>query len=675
MDAPAGARPAALVRGAPFALLDDCSADAAREGARRSRLYSSYAHQRVCVDPVDLEAQLALVDDDLHAGLHAVVLADFEWGARLERARHNEPAEAAGLLPAAVLKRAAGQSADALGGLPDAVAGGGATPNTAGSLRILLFRELAFLSASETAAWLAAQDDDRAEPSVAGVANLTPSVTRDEFDYAIERVHDALCDGESYQINYTYRLHFDVFGAPLALYRRLRARQPVAFAALIALPDARWVVSLSPELFVEHHRGRIAARPMKGTAARSPDPLVDAQRAAELGADPKNRAENVMIVDLLRNDLGRIARTGSVSVPTLFALEPYASVWQMTSTVEAQLREGTGFADVLRALFPCGSITGAPKHRTIELIEAIETTPRGLYTGAIGWLEQAGAAARSCASAQACGDFCLSVAIRTLTLDPSARGATHRGRMGVGAGIVLDSVAASEYDECALKARFLTGADPGFALFETMFATRAGVRHRDRHLARIGASASVFGFPFDGAALRARLSAQCASFDADVPHRLRLALHKNGDADLTCAPLAPLAGDGVVVLVGDEHGFPMTDADDLFLAHKTTVRETYDRAWRYAETRGAFDTVFFNRRGELTEGARSNVFVKLDGQWVTPPLSSGALPGVMRAVLLADPAYGALERTITRQDFERAEAVMICNALRGAVPAQVIRGG
>jgi para-aminobenzoate synthetase/4-amino-4-deoxychorismate lyase len=671
MDAPAGSRPVALARAAPFALLDDCSADATRAGARRSRLYSSYAHQRVCVDPADLDAQLALVDGDLHAGLHAVVLADFEWGVRLERARHSERPEA-DVLPAEVRQHAASQSADALGGLPDAVARAGATPGTSGALRILLFRELAFLSATETAAWLAAQDGANAQPSIAGVANVTPSVTRDEFDAAIERVHEALRDGESYQINYTYRLHFDVFGPPLALYRRLRARQPVAFAALIALPDARWVVSLSPELFVEQHRGRIAARPMKGTAARSPDPLVDAQRAAELGADPKNRAENVMIVDLLRNDLGRIARTGSVSVPTLFALEPYASVWQMTSTIEAQLREGTRFADVLRALFPCGSITGAPKHRTIELIEAIETTPRGLYTGAIGWLE-ARAAARPFAPAQACGDFCLSVAIRTLTLEPSARGAMHRGRMGVGAGIVLDSVAASEYDECALKARFLTGADPGFALFETMFATRAGVHHRDRHLARLGGSASAFGFPFDGDALRERLSAQCASFETDVPHRLRLALHKNGDTDLSCAPLAPLAGDSVAVLVADEHGFPLTDADDLFLAHKTTVRETYDRAWRYAETRGAFDMVFFNRRGELTEGARSNVFVKLDGQWVTPPLSSGALPGVMRAVVLADPARGALERTITRQDFERAQAVMVCNALRGAVPAKVIR--
>ena len=685
-------------RGAVFALLDDCDATAAR---RSSRLYTQFVHERVCADAAQLEAVCEAVAGDLGRGLHAVVLGDYEFGRQL------------------VLERGEGAS-------PMSIAQGGAlssfsqqfarldkTQRGDATLRFLLFDRCARFSRDEADAWLTERDGGAAQPSVAGTAGVRASVDLAEFEAAIDAIHEAHRVGDSYQVNYTYRLGFDVFGTPTALYRRLRARQPVHYGALIALPGDRWVLSCSPELFVEKAGTTLRARPMKGTAPRAPDdPVADRHAAEFLANDPKNRAENVMIVDLLRNDLSRIAETGSVKVPALFSVEPYASVWQMTSTVEARLRARTSFADVLRALFPCGSITGAPKHRTMQLIESLESTPRGLYTGAIGWLDAgvvsnvpaASAAATTPATTNAaaavavspdsgtsdssttsnsstpghdaCGDFCLSVAIRTLTLEAPSHGMRERrGSMGVGAGIVLDSVAADEYAECQLKARFLTEADPGFELFETLYATReAGVRHLTRHLGRLAASAAWFGFRFDEIELRARIDAQCDSLPAATPHRVRLALGKSGAVQISAAPLTPLRDAEVGLLLASDHGFAVTEASDVLLHHKTTRREEYDRGWRSAEALGAFDTLFFNERGELTEGGRSNVFVKLAGRWWTPPLSSGVLPGVMRGVLLEDAELGAAERVLTRDDLLNAEALLACNALRGALPAHLVLG-
>ncbi|MGF6923561.1 aminodeoxychorismate synthase component I [Paraburkholderia sp. 40] len=622
-------------RGAAFALLDDCGATAALPS---SRLYTGFVRERVCTEAAQLEAVCDSVAADTRSGLHAVVLADYEFGRALMGFDARRSSE---------------------------------TQRGNATLRFLLFERCAKLSRDEVDAWLTARDNGALEPSVAGTANVRESVDRAEFDAAIDAIHAALCAGDSYQVNYTYRLGFDVFGSPLAFYRRLRARQPVSFGALIALPDDAWVLSCSPELFVEKHGPTLRARPMKGTAPRSQDPAVDRGNAEFLATDLKNRAENVMIVDLLRNDLSRVARIGSVSVPALFSVEPYASVWQMTSTVEATLLDGTSFATILRALFPCGSITGAPKHRTMQLIDELESTPRGLYTGAIGWLDAPG-------DDHDCGDFCMSVAIRTLTLTASSAsdGGTNglRGSMGIGAGIVLDSVAADEHEECRLKARFLMGAEPGFELFETMYATREdGVRHVERHLRRLSSSAATLGFGFDEARIREEISARCATLPAQMPHRMRLALSKSGVTQISAAILAPLADAIVGVLLGPEAQFAPTHAADPLLRHKTTRRADYDRGWREAEAKGAFDTLFFNERGELTEGGRSNVFVKLAGQWWTPPLASGVLPGVMRSVLLDDASgLRAGEKVLTRADVLNAEALLVCNALRGAVPARLV---
>ncbi len=588
-----------------------------------------------CFEAEQLPQLIEQMQQALRDGLHAVTLFTYELGIGLQHVLLQPP-------PAAPVQALA---------------------------QILLFTDCRHLSDTEVDAWLAQRQaaETGAAEAGAGIANLRPNVSAAEFAAAIAKIHAYIEAGDTYQVNYTYRLRFDVYGSPVALYRQLRLRQPVPYGSLIQLADGATVLSLSPELFVRHADGVLTARPMKGTAAASGDAEQDRQAAKALAADPKNLAENLMIVDLLRNDLGRIAVPGSVRVPHLFEVTQFNTVLQMTSTVQAQVRDDVSLSAVIQALYPCGSITGAPKHRTMQIIAELEPEPRGLYTGAIGWfdMEQAG---------RQFGAFCLSVPIRTLWLQPAATDGLHgasirRGEMGVGAGIVHDSVAAEEYAECALKAKFLTGMGGDFSLFETMHATRAdGCRHLDLHLQRLQASAAYFGFPYDETILRTALQEHCASLPASGAQRLRLTLSADGSCSLQSAQLGPLATP-VNVLIAP---IP-TQSDDLFLRHKTTLRQRYDQAWQQAQQLGAFDMLFFNGAGELTEGGRSNVFIKLDGRWYTPPLRSGLLPGVMRSVVLNDPAWNASERSLSMDDLLAAEEIMVCNSLRGTMPATLLQ--
>lgn len=620
-----------------FALLDD---DHATPGRATSRLYTGFVREHRCVDPATLDAVCYAVQADLSTGLHGVLLADYEWGARLV---------------------GAGQGALRAG-----------EPSC---LRVLVFDRLDRLHAEGCEAWMAHQEGD-APPAPAGVMNLSAAITRDDFEAAVGRIHRAICDGETDHVNYTYRLHGQAWGNPVALYRRLRGpqrgRQRVAFGALMRLPlapgdEVEWVLSRSPELFVRHEQGRLE---IKGTAACDGGPEAGSETARLLHEDEKNRAENLRIVELLRDDLGRISRIGSVSAPQRFSIETCATAFHMTSTIESRRRSEVGLADLLRALFPCGSITGAPKHRSMEWIAALERGPRGLGTGAIGWLERGDGT---------CPDLTLSVAIRTLTLGLAAR--DERGRdtglrpltLGVGGGIGLDSVASDEFEETLWKARFLTALDPGLELFETMRATRAkGVAHRARHRERLATSARVLGFPFDEEAFEALLDRSLANLPparpADQPWRVRVALRHDGEFVLTQTTLVALPPGPVRLLLARS---PLPAARPL-ARHKTSWRAEYDQGVRQAEAAGAFDTLFYGEEGELLEGGRSNVFLRLDGRWLTPPLADGVLPGVMRSVLLDDPAWGASEGRLTLADLGRAEAVVVCNALRGAMPATVV---
>ncbi|TFW27492.1 aminodeoxychorismate synthase component I [Massilia horti] len=602
-----------------FALLDDASAEG--HAAARSRLYSVHAGTLLCHDAAAWPQLLAEMQQALGQGLFAVPLLTYELGAELLGVGTHKPHG-----PLA---------------------------------QVLLFEKCDQLTAPQVDAWLATRSSS---DTPCGIAGVKANVDEAAFTQAIDRIRDYIAAGDTYQVNYTFRLRFDAFGPLVPLYCRLRARQPVPYGALVALPDGGAVLSLSPELFVRREGGSLLARPMKGTAPASGDDAIDAERASILSADTKNRAENLMIVDLLRNDLGRIAATGSVQVPALFDVQRYGRVLQMTSTVEAKLAEDVTLEQLFAAIYPCGSITGAPKRRTMEIIDELEPDPRGIYTGAIGWFDPP-------AAGRATGDFCLSVPIRTLSLQAEA-GGVRRGELGVGAGIVYDSVAAAEYAECGLKAGFLAGLSNEFEIFETIRASQEdGCRHLEQHLERVKASCAYFGFPFDPQGARALLAATCTALEPGKLHRVRMAVDHKGDIKIQTGVLTPLREPVRLVLAQET-----TQSSDLFLRHKTSIRSRYDAAWRAAEAHDAFDALFFNERDELTEGGRSSVFVRFGERWYTPPLSSGVLPGVIRGVLLSAPAWQAAERVITRDMLEDADDIVVCNALRGPLRAVLDSG-
>ena len=475
---------------------------------------------------------------------------------------------------------------------------------------------------------------------VAGLGELTFGLDEREYRAALERIRQLIGAGDCYQVNYTFPVHAQAYGHPLALYSRLRAAQPVRHGAYLQHADGA-ILSRSPELFVAREGERLITRPMKGTAPRG--------QAQALAASDKDRAENLMIVDLIRNDLGRLAPKGGVRVERLFEIEDYATLHQMTSTVVAAPVDA-GLGEIFSALFPCGSVTGAPKIRAMEIIRELETTPRGLYCGAFGWLAPG-------------GRFSLNVPIRTMELDHC--GAAH---MGIGSGIVADSDAAAEWAECHVKARFATQLKPDFALFETLRCD--GGKHPypllERHLRRLGDSASALGISFDAGTARVMLARTAAALADDGPsHRVRLALSADGSLAITHAALDPLPARATVCLAKDT-----LSADDYLLRHKTTRRERYDRALQQAISAGHFDALFFNDAGELCEGARSNVFLKIDGRLLTPALRCGLLPGVMRQTLLD--AGEATEARLYQHDLERAEAIYVSNALRGLVAVNLV---
>jgi para-aminobenzoate synthetase / 4-amino-4-deoxychorismate lyase len=504
-------------------------------------------------------------------------------------------------------------------------------------------------------------------------------LTESEYAFRVEQIHEWIRAGDVYQLNFTAPLRINVrtqadTGAA-ALYARLRARQPVDYGAFIHWQPGRRILSFSPELFfrldphIDSDDGahRIVTRPMKGTAPRGRNPREDREQAAWLQADRKNRSENLMIVDLLRNDLGRIARFGTVRVDNLFAVERHPTLWQMTSTISAELREGIGFEAIFRALFPSGSVTGAPKVRAMQLIAKIEDVPRGVYTGAIGFFSP--------------GQTVFNVAIRTLTLEGKLESAPDNpvslsSSMGVGSGIVIDSDPAQEYRECLLKAEFLTRAPIEFSLVETIL-WKPGFPFLNLHLERLAGSADYFDFPCDLVEIRSALQV-CARIWADpTPRKVRLLLNSEGAFALTAQgfPSAPDPAPAARVRISSTR----TDPSDPMLFHKTTHRPLYTQEFEAAVQAGFDDVLFFNVRGELTEGAISNVILEIDGRWFTPPVACGLLAGVYRRHLLearvletrvlesrADETHPGLEeRVLFEEDLRRADAVYICNAVRG----------
>jgi para-aminobenzoate synthetase / 4-amino-4-deoxychorismate lyase len=463
----------------------------------------------------------------------------------------------------------------------------------------------------------------------------------------VARVREQIAAGETYQLNLTVRLRAAVTGDLEQLYADLTWAQRGSYAAYLDL-GRHVVAGASPELFFRWTDDELLTRPMKGTARRGRTSAEDDDRVRALLGSEKERAENLMIVDLLRNDLGQLAEVGSVDVPALFTPERYETVWQLTSDVTARPRPGTGLVDVFRALFPSGSVTGAPKHRTMELIRELEGEPRGVYCGAVGVVAPPGHAYRA--------QF--NVAIRTVTVDRE----TGTAVFGTGGGITWGSDPAAEHAELLAKTAILAEPYEEFALIETMaHVPGEGLRHLDRHLARMAGSAAYFGFPFDAATARARLA---AAVEGTGAARVRLALHRDGSLDVAVAPLPP-APEGPVRLVVDPEP---VDGESLWLRHKTTRRTVYSaRAERHPE---ADDVVLVDRHGRVTETTIANLAVHLDGRWWTPPLATGLLPGVERGRLVQ---LGQLaERDLTPDDLRRADGLAVVSSLRGWRPAVLL---
>jgi para-aminobenzoate synthetase/4-amino-4-deoxychorismate lyase len=498
------------------------------------------------------------------------------------------------------------------------------------------------LTGAEVQDWL--NEEAIGNPTLGELAHSWDSVS---YLKRFEKVQNNIRSGDIYQLNLTFKAKFNLQGSPLALYRDLRLKQRVAYAGLVDTGDAT-ILSASPELFIKQEGRIIETRPMKGTAPRAGTLEADDVVRDVLSKDVKNRAENLMIVDLMRNDLGRIADLGSVNVTDLFTVETFKTLHQMTSGVRAELKPGIGIVDILKAIFPPGSITGAPKIRAMELIRELETEPRGVYCGAIGRFSPDGAAL-------------FNVAIRTTVIDRKGS-----GEMGIGSGIVADSDGAKEYAECLLKMKFLTDPVRRFELIETMlYEPGKGVWLRGYHLARLAASAAYFGFAFDARKVSAAIDAATGA-KADERLRVRLLLDEDGGVSVTTTPQPPTASDVVMRYVISDTRLNSTD---LFLYHKTTRRELYDREWKhYADTLAADEVIYLNENGELAEGSRTTIFIERDGKLLTPRLAAGVLPGTLRAALIDEGR--AVETRLTVQDLNGPDKIYLGNSVRGLVRAE-----
>lgn len=592
---------------APFILLDDARPD----GASPARLYESPREAVVARTVDEVLPALERIDTLRGAGLHLAGYLAYEAGLALEP-------KLAALTPPRV----------------------GATGPLVWFGAFESYREL---DSGEVPAWLAEQAAGPAQ-----VGPLDPQLSAGGYAKAFAALQDRIAAGDIYQANLTFALAGSYRGDPLALYAAARPAAGAGYGGVV-FDGSHWLLSFSPELFFAERDGAALVKPMKGTRPRGRDVAEDAALKAELEASEKDRAENLMIVDLLRNDLSRVAVAGSVKVDHAFAVESYPTVHQMVTTVRAKLTDDTSAVDMLRALFPCGSITGAPKIRAMELIDQTERDARGPYCGAIGRID-------------AEGDAAFNVAIRTLRLTP---GENQRGRavLGVGSAIVADSEVLTEWRECLVKGGFVRLAAGGADLIETMrFTPEDGIALLELHLERIKASAAELGFVFDRHAVRNAIQALC--FEADAPAKVRLLTSRSGAYCLELGELpAPLAGPVACAVL------PLpVDAGDWRLRHKSSDRHFYEAALAAAQGAGAQEALLIRDDGLLTEGSFTSLFVERDGQLLTPPAALGLLPGVLRRSLLETGRAAEAELTLA----DLAGGFLIGNALRGLIPAVLL---
>lgn len=471
---------------------------------------------------------------------------------------------------------------------------------------------------------------------------LEPSVSKEQFMESIAQIKEQIAAGATYQVNYTYRLAANFSGDAWALFYELTRAQPTAYAAFIETDDFA-VCSASPELFFQCNGEQILARPMKGTARRGRTMEEDWRLADALQASEKDRAENIMIVDMIRNDIGRVAVLGSVETVRTFEVEKYPTVWQMTSTVKGLLApvRGINLAAIFQALFPCASITGAPKAKTMELIRTLECGPRKIYTGAIGFMTPS-------------GEGCFSVAIRTALIDRMAGQLEY----GVGGGVVWDSDAEAEYEETLNKAQLMTRQRKPFDLLETLlWEPETGFFLLDRHLKRLGKTAAYFDVPLDLYEIQAELERVGQGVEPK-PHRVRLLVHADGSFEVQTFLLEDDQGDAPTKIMLAQ---TPVDAQDPFLFHKTTHRSVYEQAAATVPEEGS-EVILWNQQGEVTESAIANVVIRKEGRLITPPVTCGLLAGTFREALVQ---RGDVEEAgITVEDLQRADEIWLINSVR-----------
>ncbi len=486
----------------------------------------------------------------------------------------------------------------------------------------------------------------------AGVMDVQESLNEEQFSVDIRAIQEYIRSGDSYQINHTYRIKGKTYGAPLALYSRLRDRQPGRFGAYIE-HEGNFLLSQSPELFIARDGDTLKAMPMKGTASAL------SAVASALSDDPKNQSENVMIVDLLRNDFSRICLPGTVTVPNLFEVARHGDVLQMTSTVQGQIKPKTALLDIVKAVFPCGSVTGAPKKRSMEIIQELEPEDRAYYCGALGWLDPN-------------GNFAFSVPIRTVEIHQDLQSHASHFTLGIGAGITNDSNASQEWQECRIKAAFLMDLPSATGLFETIAISKGEALRLQEHLDRMQNSALSLRIAFNLEAAKNLVTSACAALDKNLSYRLRLDLAPHGKLSVETVVIHHSNDPVKIFWAKDILPMDVTMfSGDALLGHKISNRTLYDQAWQEAVKLGGFDALFVNEQGFVTEGGRTNIFIKPQGasEWLTPPVSAGLLPGVMRAALLAEPSMNAREANLSIKDVSMADEIILSNALRGAIKA------
>ena len=587
----------------PFVLLDD-----AREaGAGPALLYRRPVGTVATDDPDEVRPSLARLREALAAGLHVAGLLSYEAGYSLEDRLAPWRAPPPHMAPPL--------------------------------LWFGLFEHCTEIAPGEVAALLPAARAAWASPPV-------PRIGPDAYRDTVARVKRHIADGDIYQANLTFATDVHCGGDPLALYALLRDRARAGHGGIV-FTGGHWLLSFSPELFFALEGGLLRARPMKGTAPRGADPDEDRAAAAALAQDAKQRAENLMIVDLLRNDAARVSRPGTVKVPELFTVEHYPTVHQLTSQIIAQLAPECGAVDVLEAIFPCGSVTGAPKIRAMELIAELEAQPRGVYTGSIGRIAPGGEAR-------------FNVAIRTLTIEEEAiRSGEACASLGLGSGVVADSRADEEWRECLAKGGFVSDGTSRFDLIETMaFDPHEGIAHLEQHLQRMKASAAALGFAFDRH--HARNELQAATFRFRDPKKLRLMLARSGAIAIESRTLPETPARPVEVALAD---LPVA-ASDFRLRHKTSDRAFYDAARAQS---GCFEILFVDAGGFLTEGSFTSLFVERGGILLTPPVSRPILPGILRAQLIEQ--GDAEEAELKPADLDGI--FYIGNAVRGLMRARL----